>query len=65
MGTLKEMFSGYINLLGDKEKELALSRAAECDICPSQTKVKTCKECGCYLPAKVRSETSKCPLGKW
>lgn len=23
------------------------------------------KGCGCYLPAKTKSPTSSCPLGKW
>jgi len=36
-----------------------------CQKCPAFTKMKTCKECGCFMPAKVRLENAKCPLGKW
>lgn len=26
---------------------------------------KTCKECGCYMPAKATFASTECPQGKW
>jgi len=34
-----------------------------CDTCPTRRKA-TCNDCGCFIPAKVRSD-SKCPQDKW
>lgn len=28
-------------------------------------RTKQCKKCGCFIPAKVRMESEKCPDGKW
>lgn len=46
-------------------KEEAIHRADICDKCPFKTMMKTCSECGCFLPAKVKYEKSTCPQGKW
>lgn len=27
--------------------------------------VRTCKECGCFMPAKTKLKGSSCPIGKW
>ena len=27
--------------------------------------VKTCQECGCFMPAKTRLKGAVCPIGKW
>jgi len=39
------------------------------EICKScdrfQDTVKICKECGCFMPIKVKFIASECPLGKW
>lgn len=42
-----------------KEQRLALCRE-----CPSKDSL-TCKECGCFIAAKVSAAASYCPLGKW
>jgi hypothetical protein len=36
-----------------------------CKACPSFTVLKTCKECGCIMPLKVKIANANCPLGKW
>lgn len=62
-------------------EEVAKKRAEICSSCPSAKHGlhaallkdgtlkdivgKYCGECGCPLSTKVRSETSKCPKGKW
>lgn len=37
-----------------------------CKSCPflNQT-TKTCKECGCFMPAKTKLKMATCPVGKW
>jgi hypothetical protein len=36
-----------------------------CEDCTSFTALKTCKECGCIMPLKVKLHGAICPLGKW
>jgi hypothetical protein len=65
---LKEITTGWKNLLfHDKEFEpIAEKRMYECLSCIKLNRdTKKCKMCGCYMPAKVRSKSSKCPLNKW
>lgn len=48
------------------EPEVAQKRLDVCLECPSLTKVtKQCKECGCFVVAKTKFKTQKCPIGKW
>ncbi len=66
MSKLKEILNGWHNLVwsNPKVEKLAMDRAVICSECPSNVS-NICKECGCPLPAKTRSEYSKCPLSKW
>lgn len=42
------------------------SRMDICRSCPELINLtKQCKQCGCVMPAKVKLEEAKCPLGKW
>jgi hypothetical protein len=36
-----------------------------CKDCASFTALKTCKECGCIMPLKVKLRSASCPLGQW
>lgn len=36
-----------------------------CEGCDKLTVAKTCKECGCFMPAKVKLKHAVCPLNKW
>jgi hypothetical protein len=45
-------------------KEDALYRKAICHACPSKANL-LCEECGCLISAKVRLNTTSCPLKKW
>lgn len=45
--------------------ELQEQRYSTCQTCSSFTFLKTCKECGCIMPLKVRLATASCPLAKW
>ena len=67
---LKEIVKGGAKLL---KSELGLDRASEetiasrrsiCEGCP-QFDFGVCNSCGCYLAAKVRLTSEKCPEGKW
>jgi hypothetical protein len=47
-------------------RELALERASICQDCDRLFKPTwTCKECGCFMKAKVFVPFAKCNLGKW
>jgi len=46
-------------------KAEANQRLSICHKCPSFTKAKTCKECGCFMVAKTKLKEATCPLGKW
>jgi hypothetical protein len=43
----------------------AKKRYAICVECDKITKIRTCKECGCFMPFKVRLTGAECPIGKW
>jgi len=66
---LDEIFTGWKNYIWENpavEVE-AKRRMAVCvsNSCQKFTRRKICEGCGCFMPAKVRSLKSKCPIGKW
>lgn len=68
MGKLQEIIDGWKNFTfkNSEIEALAKDRARICVNCPQlKQNVNACKICGCYIPAKVRSIKSKCPLKKW
>ncbi len=66
---LNEILNGWKNLIfrNSEIEEEAKRRAKICSGCSEvgMRPMVHCKKCGCPLAAKTRSETSKCPLGKW
>ena len=51
--------------IGSNQKTV-VDRLATCNECPRLIKaVQVCKECGCFMPAKVWLLDSWCPLQKW
>jgi len=66
MGKIREILNGWKNVVWEKPEveKLAYDRLTICSTCDKNISNK-CSECGCPLVAKLRSEYSKCPLGKW
>ena len=66
MNRLQSIIEGWENLIfKNKESEkIALDRAIVCSEC-DQNKKEWCRECNCYIPAKIRSRTEECPLNFW
>jgi len=64
---LSEIYDGWKNLVfPSPEVELEAKRRIEiCVTCEKFRKNKSCAICGCYMPAKVRSTKSVCPIEKW
>jgi hypothetical protein len=47
-------------------EEESNARYLLCKACPKfNAGVKTCQECGCFMPAKTRLKGAVCPIGKW
>lgn len=46
-------------------KELQEQRYEICKNCDAFTALKTCKECGCIMPLKIKIASAACPLDKW
>lgn len=72
MSKLTEIAEGWKNLVfkNDIGEEMALERGKVCEECDKLHTLTNsfylhCAKCGCYIPAKLRSTNSKCPLGKW
>lgn len=67
MSKLQEIYDGWKNFVfpSKEVEELAKKRMAICIDCSKLSRTNTCLMCGCYMPAKTRSETSTCRLGKW
>ena len=63
---LKSIYDGWRNIIWENpEVELiAKQRAKICSEC-ARSKMDICKECGCYIPAKIRSMSERCPINKW
>lgn len=47
------------------DNEVQQTRYDICNSCASFTSLKTCRECGCIMPLKIKITDSICPLGKW
>jgi hypothetical protein len=46
--------------------EVKTQRLAICATCTEfNTRFSSCKQCGCYMPAKATFAISECPLEKW
>jgi hypothetical protein len=45
--------------------EIQETRYNLCKSCSSFTALKTCSECGCIMPLKIKIANVSCPLGKW
>lgn len=45
--------------------EVQTTRYDICEACTSLTSLKTCKECGCIMPLKVKMASASCPIDKW
>lgn len=44
----------------------AEERMSVCEKCEFfNSYLKTCRKCGCFLPAKIKIKSSTCPLTKW
>ena len=59
-----------LDMLNPKTKrsseELATQRFNICKACPEFIKITgQCKKCGCFMSAKTKLESAKCPLAKW
>ena len=67
MNKFNEIISGWKNYMFKSEEieKIAKDRLLICLECEKFTKRNTCSKCGCYIPAKVRSERNRCPLKKW
>ena len=67
MSRLAEIYDGWKNYAFKTPaiEEKAKKRAAICVDCKKLKKNNTCAICGCYIPAKVRSSRSRCPLRLW
>tara|TARA_B100000287_G_C20398151_1_gene688501 strand:- start:310 stop:531 length:222 start_codon:yes stop_codon:yes gene_type:complete len=66
MNKLESIINGWKNyIFENKEVEkIANQRAIICSKC-DYNYLNICGQCGCMLPVKTRSLTSKCPLNKW
>lgn len=46
--------------------EVSNTRMSICNGCPELIKITSqCKKCGCFMSAKTKLESAKCPIGKW
>jgi hypothetical protein len=46
-------------------KEIQEQRYEICNGCEHFTALKTCRECGCIMPLKIKLTNVSCPIGKW
>lgn len=51
--------------IGRVETDIADKRFAICKECPMLLPTGNCRECGCFMHAKVKLPNAYCPLHKW
>jgi len=64
----KNIVTGFSNNIIGKNKDLCETRTAICKSCSIHHKnwcIKKRGGCGCYLPAKTKVKSEKCPIDKW
>lgn len=59
----KDALTGNITYVDEQAQKARMSICLTCD--KFNSLLKTCGECGCYMPAKVKYAQSTCPLRKW
>lgn len=48
------------------EESVKRERLSICQSCEEfQSAYRTCRQCGCYMPAKATFAITACPIGKW
>ncbi len=52
-------------MLKTVNNQVKQQRMEICQDCESFTSFRTCKQCGCYMPAKAMLAIAECPMGKW
>jgi hypothetical protein len=48
-----------------KDQQMMLDRWRVCRTCDRLDSLFRCRECGCFMKAKVKLSNSECPVGKW
>ena len=64
----KNIATGFTALARGIKYEFTDSRVRLCQDCPDNYWIKKtlwCSICKCFIPAKARVESEKCPKGKW
>lgn len=59
-----------LDMLNPNTKRIGIEKAEDrlniCKMCPEFIDItKQCKKCGCFMVAKTKLESAKCPIGKW
>lgn len=72
MSIFNDIVDGWYHLIikDPATEEVAKERSKICSECEKLDCISNsfylhCGKCGCYIPAKVRSKSSKCPLNLW
>lgn len=52
-----------LKTVSEEVKQQRMTICLSCD--DFRPAVKTCKKCGCFMPAKATFALSSCPAGKW
>lgn len=47
------------------DESLANKRLEICNSCEFLNKIRVCRECGCFVDAKTKLTSSRCPKNKW
>ena len=64
--TLKRFLQGTNVIVSEEKRTYRLTKCLNCvHIMGTNDKKYRCRLCKCYLYLKIRTETSKCPIGEW
>lgn len=51
--------------MSENKSATIAERIEICKSCDQLNSLNFCKQCGCFMPAKVRLKGVSCPVGKW
>ena len=52
-----------VPIIIEKSPAMRMAICKECEW--FRASIKQCKKCSCFMPAKVRLKSAKCPIRKW
>ena len=65
VNNLKEKLSSIAHTVDIADDDIIAHRISTCNSCEHFTRLRRCKQCGCFMDVKTKLVIAKCPVDKW